>query len=69
VPVRNREFWENKLRCNVERDERKERELNALGYAVLIVWECELKDSASLVRRLAAFWFGNAVPGRLDTGA
>lgn len=60
VPARNREFWENKLRSNIERDERKERELNALGYSVLVVWECELNDPVGLESRLRAFWFGGA---------
>lgn len=59
IPARNREFWSDKLRRNVERDERKTRNLNELGYEVLTLWECELKDAERLTNRLREFWFGN----------
>jgi DNA mismatch endonuclease (patch repair protein) len=48
-------FWATKFEHNTERDARKERELKALGWEVLIVWECETFDAAVLVRRLAAY--------------
>jgi DNA mismatch endonuclease (patch repair protein) len=44
LPKSNREFWEAKFKRNVERDRRKIEELEALGWKVLVVWECELKD-------------------------
>ena len=37
-------FWGKKFELNSERDERKVRELEALGWMVLTVWECELRD-------------------------
>jgi DNA mismatch endonuclease, patch repair protein len=42
-PKSNVEFWEEKFRRNQERDARKTAELEALGWRVLVVWECELK--------------------------
>ena len=40
------EFWDEKVRRNRERDERKICELESLGWRVLVVWECELKGKA-----------------------
>ena len=43
VPARNRDFWEAKFARNVARDERVHAELTELGWAVEVIWECELK--------------------------
>jgi DNA mismatch endonuclease (patch repair protein) len=42
-PKSNVEFWEEKFRANRERDGKKMDELLALGWKVVVVWECELK--------------------------
>ena len=42
-PRDNAEFWKEKIQANVMRDERKQTELIAQGWNVIIVWECELK--------------------------
>ena len=42
VPKTNTEFWTAKVARNQERDQRVWRELEALGWSVIIVWECEL---------------------------
>ena len=47
-------FWEAKFEANVERDERKARELEAAGWSVATVWECETADVESLAKRLSA---------------
>ena len=44
VPQTNTEFWLNKVARNQERDQRVWRELEAKGWAVVIVWECELES-------------------------
>jgi DNA mismatch endonuclease (patch repair protein) len=56
IPRRNRGFWESKLLSNVERDRRKVRELREAGYDVLVVWECEIRSSAALRRKVRKFW-------------
>lgn len=43
-PQNNAEFWKNKINTNIERDQRKRKELEAEGWRVLTVWECDLKD-------------------------
>ena len=42
-PTTNQEYWEPKIRRNVERDKANKEQLQALGWKVLTVWECELK--------------------------
>lgn len=42
MPKTRTEFWAEKFRRTVERDQRKQSELEALGWRVLTVWECEL---------------------------
>lgn len=43
-PKSNQEFWEQKIRSNQERDSRKIKELKELGWHVITVWECSLKN-------------------------
>ena len=42
VPVSNREYWKAKIARNKQRDRKNAAELKAAGWAVLIVWECQL---------------------------
>lgn len=52
----NAAFWSAKIAANRERDARKRRELEARGWQVEIVWECQVQDRARLerlARRLA----------------
>jgi DNA mismatch endonuclease (patch repair protein) len=52
TPATRVQFWQEKFRKNVERDERSQRELAQLGWTVIVVWECELRDEESLTCRL-----------------
>lgn len=52
TPRTNTAFWEAKFAANVERDARKDRELEALGWRVLVVWGCEIRDLDRLAARL-----------------
>ena len=45
-PTTNAEFWKEKINGNVERDKKIYHELEASGWHVLIVWECELKRNS-----------------------
>lgn len=42
LPKTNTDFWLLKRKKNQERDARQLQELEALGWRVLVVWECEL---------------------------
>ncbi len=52
VPKTRKEFWLAKLNGNVQRDKRNENALKQLGWTVITVWECELRDEAKLSSRL-----------------
>ena len=54
-PKTNCEFWEAKFRANVARDRRARRELKKINWAVLTVWQCELKKPETLTERLNDF--------------
>lgn len=55
VPSSNREYWELKLARNVERDRKTRQELEAAGWRVLVVWECELGRLEDVGQRLRDF--------------
>lgn len=44
-PKDNSEFWKNKLLANKERDEKEKKEIEELGWKVIVVWECQLKKA------------------------
>lgn len=48
MPKTNREFWESKIAGNKERDSRNKRELAALGWNIIEIWECQLKPRRRL---------------------
>lgn len=43
MPSTRTEFWSEKFAGTVERDKRVIKELNALGWLVITVWECALE--------------------------
>ena len=42
-PKSNVEFWQEKINRNAERDKANYASLEALGWRVIFLWECELK--------------------------
>ena len=54
VPKANRDYWLAKVGRNRARDLETCAKLEALGWRVEAVWECELKDRAALEARLRA---------------
>lgn len=44
VPKSNTEFWLKKINTNKQRDNRIIEELRTLGWRVVIIWECHLKN-------------------------
>jgi DNA mismatch endonuclease, patch repair protein len=63
TPKTNVDYWQKKFTRNVERDRRVQQELLDLGWQVIVVWECELKDRIKLAERLtAAFKNDNIQP-------
>ena len=52
LPKSNVQFWENKIMRNRENGEKNKKKLEAMGWKVLTVWECELKTKARRKERL-----------------
>ena len=45
IPTTNHDFWVKKIRRNKERDKEEQKQLAAMGWHCITVWECELKPS------------------------
>jgi DNA mismatch endonuclease (patch repair protein) len=54
-PKSRSDYWLPKLARNVERDRTKKEHLESLGWKVLVVWQCEIKETEQLTARLQAF--------------
>ena len=48
-PKSNGEFWEEKIKRNQHRDEVTTAHLEALGWTVITIWECELRGKEAAV--------------------
>lgn len=55
TPKSRREFWDAKLEKNRLRDLETQSKLQALGWDVLVVWECETEEAAGLPGRIMSF--------------
>lgn len=55
LPKSRLDFWLPKLEANRIRDAKNEGDLTGLGWRILVVWECELKDRERLTVRLREF--------------
>jgi DNA mismatch endonuclease (patch repair protein) len=53
TPKQNRDYWVAKVGRNVARDAKNRAALEALGWRVETIWECDLKDEAALEARLS----------------
>lgn len=54
LPVRNQSYWSAKIQRNRARDVAAIRALRLRGFAVLVIWECELRDLPLLRAQIAA---------------
>ncbi|QQG35169.1 MAG: DNA mismatch endonuclease Vsr [Micavibrio aeruginosavorus] len=55
APKSRGEYWMPKLDANRARDEKALRHLQALGWDVLVIWQCEMSDKDELFNRLIDF--------------
>jgi DNA mismatch endonuclease, patch repair protein len=55
LPSTNIDFWHNKISKNRQRDESSQKQLRKLGWKVLTVWECKMKNKSRLKKRLSQF--------------
>ncbi len=52
TPKTNVDFWESKFANNKKRDHSNCLRLKALGWNIIIIWECQLKDPSAVMRRV-----------------
>lgn len=55
MPKSRLDFWSPKLEGNRNRDLRHRSELDEIGWNVLVVWECQMRDREQLQNELRAF--------------
>jgi DNA mismatch endonuclease (patch repair protein) len=58
IPKSRINYWGPKLAGNVKRDMQNQKQLQSLGWQILILWECELKDARLIADRLRLFLKG-----------
>lgn len=51
-PKSNKTFWQKKFAANVERHKIVARQLRQDNWSVITVWECEIRDTKKLARKL-----------------
>lgn len=51
-PKSKQDFWLPKLAKNIERDEISEKKLREMGWQVVIIWECDTKNTEILATRV-----------------
>lgn len=63
IPKSNTEFWKTKITRNQQRDQEVWRQLEAKGWSVIIVWECQLKKAVleETIRRVKDELFRNGI--------
>lgn len=55
TPATRQDYWLPKFSRTVERDRALVHEIGEMGWSSLTIWECELRDTTSLAKRLKAF--------------
>lgn len=66
MPGTNKSFWKSKFSATIKRDKKVQNELMKDGWTVIVVWECELRESTlSTIRRVAS----QIDPSNLDKGS
>lgn len=54
-PKTRQDYWTPKRARNAARDQRSRRALRRMGWSVLVVWECQTRDTRKLAARLREF--------------
>ena len=53
TPKTNVAFWLHKFNATVTRDEKNIKNLEDRGWNILILWECEIRDTIKMVEKLS----------------
>ena len=55
TPKSGRSYWIPKLRRNKQRDAEHQISFREIGWKVLVIWECEMKELDAVRERIRAF--------------
>ena len=55
MPKSRLDFWRPKLEGNRERDLRNQIILKNMGWDVLVIWECEMKNVENIMNKVKSF--------------
>lgn len=55
IPKSNLDFWLPKLRRTQQRDKEHLKNLKKLGWKALVIWECQLKDTQTMEKKVINF--------------
>lgn len=44
LPTSNIKFWQAKITANISRDAKAQKDLKKLGWRMIIIWECNIKN-------------------------
>jgi DNA mismatch endonuclease (patch repair protein) len=55
LPKSRLDFWRPKLENNRARDLENQKKLAGDGWRVLVLWECELRDTSDIEQRIRSF--------------
>lgn len=58
-PKDNKKYWDKKIKKNSQRDELVTKHLIKVGWKVVRIWECELKDQKKVTEKLTIINSGN----------
>ena len=51
IPKTRTDFWLSKIKTNIERDAEKNNSLMNLGWRVILIWQCEIKNIINQSRK------------------
>lgn len=55
MPKSRIDFWKEKLEANSQRDLQNQERLRNMGWRVLVIWECQLRDTNEISRIVREF--------------
>ena len=51
----NAEYWKRKITGNKDRCAKQQDQLSAMGWEILVIWECQLKNHETVSERIMEF--------------
>jgi len=59
IPKTRKEYWAPKLARTIRRDKENQAKLRDLGWDILVIWECQVRDIEKLTEKIKTFLENN----------